>query len=110
MRIAKDGKPFDVDNEIEDTALNEVEIIQFIRPMGRRRRMLAIVGEEMAQKANSLILSCEILQTGEIVLYARKNGKSKENEMTEFAQNGPGDNSPTETLKRLILRANEEKP
>lgn len=101
MRIAKDNKPFDVDN-FGDLSPGEVEVIQFLRPDGERRRMAAPVGEEYVLMAKDLILSAEELTTGEIAIYARKIGEPEEAEISEIAVNGPGDNSPSECLKRLI--------
>ena len=67
MRIAKDGLPFDIDNDVDGDFPSEegyVELIQFLRPNGRRRRMIANVGIELAKKAENMILSCEELTTG----------------------------------------------
>ena len=102
MRIASDGKPFDIDLIEEDVAPGDVEIIQFMRPDGRRRRMLTYVGEELAAKAKDLIVSVEELGTGEVAIYVRRKGESEEAEHLELAENGPGKNSPTEVLKRMI--------
>ena len=104
MRIASDGKPFDVDNITEDAGLGDVEIIQFLRPNGRWRRMLAEVGKELAEKATGLIISCEELGTGEVAIYVRRKDESKESEHLELAENGPGKNSPNEVLKRMIKK------
>ena len=102
MRIASDGKPFDIDNFDEDTGPAEVEIIQFLRPSARRRRMLAEVGEDLAVKAKDLIISGEELGTGKVAIYVRRKGEPAEAEHLELAENGPGKNSPTEVLKRMI--------
>jgi len=102
MRLAKDGKGFDFEHVSYDTPADHVEVIQFLRPGGKRRRMIAPVGEEVAQKAADMVLSGEELTTGEIVLYARFIAEDEENEISEIATNGPGENSPTECLKRLI--------
>lgn len=107
--MAKDGRPYDIDNIAGEIGKDEVEVIQFMRPDGRRRRMIAPVGEEAAKKADSLILSAEQLMNGQIVLYARKIGEMPETEKSEFAEVGPGVNSPAEVLKRLIIRVSERK-
>jgi len=112
MRIAKDGKPFDVDNlAYLPCGPAGVEIIQFLRPDGMRRRMLAEVGEELAKKAKNLIISAEELTTGEIAIYVRKVGEPEPevNEAVEIAVNGSGDKSPNECLKRLIKRCVDQK-
>lgn len=102
MRIASDGKPFEIDNLDEDAGPGDVEIIQFLRPDGRRRRLLAEVGEELAAKARGLIISAEELGTGKVAIYVRRKDESKESEHLELAENGPGKNSPAEVLKRMI--------
>ena len=101
MRIAKDGEPFDVD-KFGDLKPGEVEVIQFLRPNRKRRRMAAYVGKEMARKAEDLILSAEDLGTGKVALWARKIGQPEEMEKIEIADNGPGDNSPYKCLIKLI--------
>jgi hypothetical protein len=102
MRIASDGLAFDIDNLDEDAGPGDVEIIQFLRPNGQRRRMLTYVGEELAAKAKDLIISAEELGTGQVAIYVRRKGESEEEERLELAENGPGKNSPTEVLKRMI--------
>ena len=109
MRLAKDGKGFDVDNIAEDTAADEVEVIQFLRPHGKRRRMLANVGEEAAKKAADMVLAAEDLTTGEVVVYARSIAEDEENEISEIATNWQGKHSPTECLKRLIEKKFKER-
>lgn len=103
MRIAKDGKPFDVDF-LPDLGPEFVEIIQFLRPNGKRRRMAAAIGVDLVEKTKNLIISTEELKTGEIAIYVRKIGDPIEKERLEIAENGPGDKSPNECLKRLITK------
>lgn len=100
-RIAKDGLPFDIDT-VGELQNGEVEIIQFLRPDGQRRRMSAFVGEDIAKIAENQILSAEQLVTGEIAIYSRLVGEPDEKEIVEIAENGPGENSPTNVLKKLI--------
>lgn len=102
MRIASDGLAFDIDNLDENAGPGDVEIIQFLRPAGRRRRMLVDVGKELAAKAKDLIISAEELGTGKVAIYVRRKGDPKEAEHLDLAENGPGKNSPTEALKRMI--------
>ena len=108
MGLAKDGKPFDIDNISGGLMPDEVEVIQFLRPKGDRRRMGAVVGKEHVKMAKDLILSAEELQTGEVVVYARKIGEPEEAEISEITVNGPGDKSPSSCLKRLIEKKSKE--
>ena len=101
MTMAKDGLEFDVDN-LEKLSDDEVEIIQFLRPNGKRRRMTTKLGVELAKKANGIILSCEELTTGQVAIYGRKIGQPIESEYMLLASNGPGDNSPDNVLTKVI--------
>lgn len=83
---------------------DEVELTQYLPPNGLTRIVRATVGEEYAKKAEGLIFSTEVLATGVVVVYGRKVGQSEENEISEFAENGPGENNPTAVLKRVIDR------
>lgn len=108
MRKAKDGKLFDIDNLIVDTSETDVEVIQSLYPDGKRRRMFASVGKELAQIAQEMIISAEELKGGNIAIYVRNQGEPEVNELLEIATNGPGKNSPIETLKRLIKKQSEQ--
>lgn len=70
--------------------------------MGEKRKMFSKVGIGVAKKAKGLILSAEELNTGVIILYARKKEENEEEEKTRLAENGPGKNSPTNKLIELI--------
>ena len=56
--LAADGKPYDIDN-IKELRPGEVEVIQYLRPNEKRRRMAVFLGEEYAKKTEDLILSME---------------------------------------------------
>lgn len=105
MRIAKDGYPFDVD-EAGDTGPTEVEIIQFLRPSGKRRRMVAEVGADLAEAAKDLILSAEELSpgTGKVAVYVRTKEEHPDKEHVSLADNGPGPDNPTAVLQRMIRK------
>jgi len=109
MRIAKDGKPFDVDHIRDSLRKEEVEIIQFLRPNGRRRRMVAEIGEKHAAMARDMILSAEELMDGTIAVCARFQDEPPELERIELAENGPGPNSPVDMLKRVIEQKTEDR-
>ena len=87
--FAKDGKEYDIDNYHGVEILPEdTEIIQYLIN-GKRRRMVAGVGVEIARMADNLIIESEILNTGEVAIYGRKIGEPEENEIVEIANNGP---------------------
>ena len=128
MRIAKDGKPFDVDSlggvmeepkccsfcgntyitfPSRELKEGELEVIQFLRPNGKRRRMSVDVGKDYVEMAKDMIISAEELTTRKIALYARYKNEPEGKEFSEIAINGPGEKSPNECLKRLIKRKAE---
>jgi len=109
MRVAKDGKPFDIDHLSADVCEGEVEVIQYLRPEGKRRRMLADVGVEAAKMAEDMVLSAEELNTLRVALYARFIMEPEEKEINEIAENGPGADSPAMCLARLIERKFNER-
>lgn len=84
----------------------EVYIVQFLRPDGRRQVVMAEVGEELAEKAReyNLGLSAEWLPGGKVAIYGLTEEMDEDNEIVMLADNGPGENSPTKVLKRVIER------
>jgi len=82
----------------------EVRITQYLRPNGKTCELKADIDEEHAQKAKDLVISTECISPTEIVIYGRRRGQSVEEELTEIATNGPGENSPNKALCRLIDR------
>ena len=82
----------------------EVRIRQYLRPNGNTRTVITTIDKERAEKAKHLRISCECLPTNEIVIYGRHNTDEEEEEITEIATNGPGENEPNIALCRLIDR------
>jgi len=82
----------------------EVRIKQYLRPNGNMRTIIATIDKERAEKAKNLRISCECLPTDEIVIYGKHNTDAEEEEITEIATNGPGENEPNIALCRLIDR------
>ncbi len=107
--IAKDGQPLDVEDGLTFTE-NEVEVIQFLIPSGKRRRMAALVGKDYVKKAENLILSAEILNTDKIALYAREINEPKEKDKIMIANSGSGVNNTINILKKLIDTLYQGKP
>ena len=101
--LAPDGLPYDENNHLKQEQ-GEVEIIQYIRPNAKRRKMFCQLGEKYSQKAENLIISAEWTPEDTVILYGRKKGNPVESEIIEIANNGPYpvENSPSEKLKNLI--------
>jgi len=87
-----------------EPAKDEVEVTQYLRPDGKKQRVFAQVGEDLAAKCGDLILSAEVLSTGLIAIYARFKDEGTEAEIMDLAENGPGDKSPAAVLTKLITR------
>lgn len=88
---------------------DEVTVIQYLRPFGKPSKVFAPVGEDYVAKAKGMILSAEVLRTGQLMLYVRWENEPEEKEINAMAFNGPGPDGPTETLKGLIDRKLAEK-
>ena len=99
--LAKDGKEYDIDilGELQES---EIEIIQFLRPDGRRRKMSTRINDELFQLSKNMILSAEELSTGKLALYGRYIGEDVESEYMLLADNYGSENSPNKVLERVI--------
>ena len=96
---------YDINNLAgQEPSENEVELTQYVRPNGLKRRMFAPVSKGHAGKAKEakLILSCEDLGTGKIALYGRRPDQSEEDEKLVLADNRPGPHEPAKMLEGLI--------
>jgi len=103
--LARDGKPYDVPNTDLIATDDELEIIQYLRPTGTRRRVLAKVGKNYVKKANNLIISTEVLIDGQIAIWVRHKNEPEEKERVEFAENcfdEKSEKNPNAVLKRMI--------
>jgi hypothetical protein len=86
-----------------------INITQYLRPSGKPALVMAYIPDELADLAGELEISCEALPDKHVVIYAHRKAESAEDELTEIADNGPGENSPDKALERLIRRF-EKKP
>ena len=102
--IKKTTETLDLIDELLPHSEDKLPIIQYLRPNGQKRIMFAPVGKEYVKKAEGLELSAEWLPTGKIVLYGKRKDEPEEKEITELADNGPGENEPVIVLRRLIDR------
>ena len=81
-----------------------IRITQCLRPNGRKARIFADIPDELKGKADLLEISAEAVPGNMVMIYAHVKGQSAEDELTELADNGPGENSPNKALIRLINR------
>ena len=81
-----------------------IRITQFLRPNGRKAEVYADIPDELKGKGDLLEISAEAVPGNMVMIYAHVKGQSAEDELTELADNGPGDNSPQAALIRLIKR------
>jgi len=105
MRVAPDGKPYQVDNLNRELYDNEVEIIQFLRPNGKRRFMTCEVSLDVARMSRNMVISAEQLTTGEVAIYVRDKAESIESEMIGIVENRlVSGESPQSKLVEMIRR------
>ncbi len=81
-----------------------IQITQYLRPSGRPASVDVELPEDIAKKAQTLVLSCECINGSQVILYGRKKGSLEEEEQSEMAFNGPGEGNPTSVLIYLIER------
>lgn len=86
----------------------EVELIQYVRPSGRARLVVADLPDNEARLAASMDLSCEQLSDGQVVVYARMKSAPADKEVTRLAANGPGPHSPDKMLCEAIRECAEQ--
>ena len=86
-----------------------VSLTVYRPPNGRGSRESCIVGKEHREKAEGMVLSAEILSSGEIALYGRYQEEKEEEELLEIAKNGPGEKSPANMLRKVIDNVYERK-
>jgi len=82
----------------------KIRITQYLRPNGRKAVVYADIPDELKGKADLLEISCEAVPPNNVMIYAHVKGQSEEDELSEMAYNGPGENSPENALIRLIKR------
>lgn len=83
-----------------------VELTQYLRPYGKKRKVYAEVDDELAKKAKDarLVFSCEVLTTGHVAVYGRLWNQSDEEELIELSPNSPGCYSPRQALETIIRK------
>ena len=82
----------------------KVELTQYIRPDGRKNTVYADLPNEVAQKAQDMALSCEVLMSGQVVIYGRFKDEDEELEYMDFAENTAeaSPNRPDAVLTKVI--------
>lgn len=88
---------YDIDNIIVGD--EEVEICQYLRPDGRKRRIAAPLGKEYKEKVKDLIISAEVLPTGLIAVYLRHKDQDEEEEKIDLLKN---DDTINDEMKKFI--------
>ncbi len=86
--------------------MKEIVLTQYMFPRGTPKTVKTDVSDDVAKRAEGMILSCEMLRTGEIAFYARNLGDKKEEEGIEVCPNGP---EVEQALEKLIQRTFESK-
>lgn len=87
----------------------KVWLTHFKKPNGNTEEVSCRVPKETEKKAENMILSTEILTTGEVAIYSRFKDEPEEKERLEIATNGPGEKQPDKMLIKLIDRVYDER-
>jgi hypothetical protein len=77
-----------------------VVLTQYVRPDGRAREVHCEVPDDISMKASRMDLSCEVLTTGQVAIYA--GWKDDEDELMLLASNRPGAATPQTVLISAI--------
>ena len=83
----------------------KISLTQYMMPNGRKVTVTTDVEDQIADMAEGMILTCEVLSTGGIALYAKYPEDKEEEESIEISSNGP---EVSEALQRLIKHKYEE--
>ena len=86
---------------------DEVAVVQYLRPDGRKRVVFAPVGIGYVSKAEGMVLSAEVLTTGFVAMYGRYENEPEEAELIELSPNDGEE--PTKLLRTLIDRVIERR-
>lgn len=86
-----------------------IRITQYIGQSRKRAEIPVDIPDELKETAEGLEIGCEALPDMHVAIYAHRKEQSAEDELTEIANDGPGENSPNKALERLIRRF-EKKP
>ena len=88
--------------EKENLKPNEVEIIQYLRPDGIRRRMIAVLNEDYAKRARNLVISAELLPGNMIAFYVSRADELDYEETHVYPNDTSNPEVGNEILKELI--------
>jgi len=85
-----------------------VTLTQFLRPDGARTDVSVELPDDICKLAEKQVLSCEALNEDVVAFYSYPVDRDpEETEITSLAINGPGPDSPVETLIKLIKEVAE---
>jgi len=87
----------------------EVSVIQYLRPNGVKREMLANVGEEYVKKSKDMILEAEVVPGNMVALWVRFKDEPEEDQLMDLVYNGPGERTPESALRDLIEEKYKER-
>jgi hypothetical protein len=85
-----------------DAGMKEVTLTQYLRPDGTPTEVRVPLADDIAAKAAGMILTCEVLMGGQVVIYGRWPEDEEEDEEMEFATNHAGPNQPDVVAARVI--------
>lgn len=92
--------------------MSTVCLTQYLRPNGEKRPMAVEVPDTIAALAAGMVLTCEVLMTGQVAIYCRWAGEDEDDELCLLATNGPhATNQPDMVVAEIVsLCAARPKP
>jgi len=102
MALAPDGKKYDVDNLKRRPGPTEVEVIQFVRPKGKRRKLFFDVSEDTAQASREMVLSADVDAQNIVSMYVRWKDEPDESEAVGTIPNVKANISPADVVMKLV--------
>ncbi len=82
--------------------MESILLTQYLRPDGRKEIVNTEVEDNIAEMAAGVIMSVEVLRTGEVGIWVKYPDWEEEDELHDVATNGPGERSPKNILSKLI--------
>lgn len=102
MALAPDGKKYDVDNLGRRPGPTEAEVIQFVRPKGKRRKLFFDVTENLAQASREMVLSADVDDQNIVSMYVRWKDEPDEMEAIGTIPNVKANITPSDVVMKLI--------
>lgn len=79
-----------------------VPLTQYMRPRGEPKPVTCALPDDVARKAEGMVLTCEVLMSGLVPIYGRFADEDEDTEYMLIAKNEEGPDRPDLVLARVI--------